>query len=90
MCFCITVEHLLGFVVFLQEIILDSLKFQSMNGIPPTNMLYQLQSLQGKDNFLRCFFLNFKIHANRLLCLLYNDIPFQWDQHSQVSFESLK
>jgi hypothetical protein len=52
--FCITIGCLLGFIISQQGIIVDPLKFQAINEIPPPppHNLHQLQSLQGKANFL--------------------------------------
>jgi hypothetical protein len=52
--------------------------------------LRQLQSLQGKAKFLRRFVPNYTTHAHGFLCLLCHDIPFQWDEHAQKSFDDLK
>jgi hypothetical protein len=50
---CVTVRSLLGFIVFQSGIIMDSLKVQAIIEITPPRNLRQLQSLQGKNNFLR-------------------------------------
>jgi hypothetical protein len=51
--FCITVGHLLGFIISQSGITMDPLKVQAIIEIPPPRNLRQLQSLQGKANFLR-------------------------------------
>jgi hypothetical protein len=68
----------------------DPLKDQEITKIPPPQNLCQLQSLQGKTNFLRCFVLDYATHAHGFLRLLHNDIPFRWDEHAQTSFGDLK
>jgi hypothetical protein len=56
---------------------------------PPWN-LCQLQSLQGKANFLRRFVPDYATRAHGFLHLLRHDIPFQWDEHAQNTFDDLK
>jgi hypothetical protein len=68
----------------------DPLKFQAIIEIPPPWNLRQLQSLQGKANFLRCFVPDYTTRAHGFLRFLRHDIPFQWDKHAQTSFDDLK
>jgi hypothetical protein len=42
---CVTVGHLLGFIISQSGIIVDPLKFQAITEIPPPQNLRQLQSL---------------------------------------------
>jgi hypothetical protein len=88
--FCVTTGSLLDFIVFQSGITVDPLKVQAITKIPPPQNLRQLQSLQGKANFLRCFVLNYAICAHGFLHLLHHDIPFHWDDHAQQSFDDLK
>jgi hypothetical protein len=53
--FCVTTRHLLRFIISQSGITMDPLKFQAITEIPPPQNLCQLQSLQGKTNFLRQF-----------------------------------
>jgi hypothetical protein len=62
---------------------MDPLKVQAITKIPPPRNLRQLQSLQGKANFLRRFVPDYAIHAHGFLRLLRHDIPFHWDEHAQ-------
>jgi hypothetical protein len=50
----------------------------------------QLQSLQGKVNFLRCFIANYAEITKGFMCLLKKGVPFYWDEAAQCSFEALK
>jgi hypothetical protein len=50
----------------------------------------QLQSLQGKVNFLRCFITNYVKITKGFMCLLKKGVPFCWDEAAQHSFEVLK
>jgi hypothetical protein len=68
----------------------DPLKVQAITEIPPPQNLCQLQSLQGKANFLRCFVPDYATRAHGFLRLLCHDIPFRWDEHAQTTFDDLK
>jgi hypothetical protein len=84
--FFITARCLPRFVVSQHDITVDPLKVQAITKIPPPRNLHQLQSLQGKANFLRCFFPDYTTRTHGFLHLLCHDIPFQWDEHAQTSF----
>jgi hypothetical protein len=88
--FCVTAGRLLGFIVSQSGITVDPLKVQAITEIPPPQNLRQLQSLQGKANFLRRFVPDYAIRAHGFLRLLRHDIPFHWDDHAQQSFDDLK
>jgi hypothetical protein len=87
---CVTTGSLLGFIVSQSSITMDPLKVQAITEIPPPWNLRQLQSLQGKANFLRRFVPDYAIRAHGFLRLLSHDIPFHWDDHTQQSFDNLK
>jgi hypothetical protein len=87
--FCVTVGRLLGFIVSQSGITVDPLKVKATIEIPPRN-LRQLQSLQGKANFLRRFVPDYTVRAHGFLRLLRHDIPFHWDDYAQQSFDDLK
>ena len=82
--------HLLGFIVSKDGIHLDPLKFEAIINLPSPSLLYQLQSLQGKANFLRHFIPNYAEVAKGFTCLLKQNVPFHWDEIAQQSFEKLK
>jgi hypothetical protein len=69
---------------------MDPLKVKAITKIPPPQNLRQLQSLQGKANFLRHFVPDYSIRAHGFLRLLHHDIPFHWDDYAQQSFDDLK
>ena len=69
---------------------MDPLKVKTITEIPPPRNLRQLHNLQGKDNFLWWFVLDYAIRTHGFLCLLCHDIPFHWDDHAQQSFDDLK
>jgi hypothetical protein len=88
--FCVTARCLLGFIIFQCGITIDPLKVQAISEIPPPRNLCQLQSLQGKANFLCCFVPDYTTRAHGFLHLVCHDIPLQWDEHAQTSFDDLK
>jgi hypothetical protein len=57
--FCMESDRLLGFIVSCQGIRVDPLKVEVILNLPPPSTLRQLQSLQGKANFLRRFIPNY-------------------------------
>lgn len=62
--------HLLGFIVSKDGICLDPLKVEAIINLPSPSSLYQLQSLQGKANFLQFFIPNYAEVAKGFTCLL--------------------
>jgi hypothetical protein len=88
--FYVTAGRLLGFIVSQSGITVDPLKVKAITEIPPPQNIRQLQSLQGKANFLRRFVPDYAIRAHGFLRLLRQDIPFQWDDYAQQSFDDLK
>eukprot|EP00253_Pinus_taeda_P019234 PITA_19234 len=88
--FCIEAGRLLGFVVSKEGIRLDPLKVEAIVNLPPPATLQQLQSLQGKANFLHRFVPNYAEVAKGFTRLLKKDVPFHWDAVAQESFERLK
>ena len=72
-------RHLLGFVVSKDGILIDPLKIAAILTLPaPTNLL-ELQSLQGKENFLWRFVCNFAEKTHGYMRILKKDTPFFWD-----------
>lgn len=69
---------------------MDPLKVKAILNLPPPASLHQLQSLQGKANFLRRFIPNYAEVAKGFTRLLKRDVPFHWDDIAQASFEHLK
>jgi hypothetical protein len=49
----------------------------------------QLQSLQGKENFLRGFVPNYANIMKGFMHLLNKGVPFYWDKATQHSFDAL-
>jgi hypothetical protein len=68
----------------------DPLKVESIIQLPPPRTILQLQSLQGKSNFLRRFITNYAEITKGFMRLLKKDVPFFWDEATQCSFDALK
>ena len=88
--FCVISGHLLGFIVSKYGIMIDPFKVEAIVKLPPPRNIRQLQSLQGKANFLRRFIANFVEVMKVYMRLLKKDIPFYWDDHADRSFKALK
>ena len=70
---------MLGFMVSKDGIQIDPLKIATILALlAPTNLL-ELQSLQGKANFLHRFVCNFVEKTHGYMRLLKKDTPFFWD-----------
>jgi hypothetical protein len=88
--FYIKYGRLLGFLVSKMGIMVDPLKVEEILYFLPLHMIRQLQGLQGKDNFLRRFIVNYANITKGFLCLFKKDTPFIWDEQAQESFNTLK
>jgi hypothetical protein len=83
-------ERLLGFIVSCQGIRVDPLKVEAILNLPPPSTLRQLQSLQGKANFLHPFIPNYVEITRGLTRLLKKGFEFVWDTITNKVFEALK
>jgi hypothetical protein len=88
--FAVESGRLLGFIVSKDGIRVDPLKIKAILALPPPTNLTQLQSLQGKANFLRRFICNYAEITKGFMRLLQKNIPFIWDDTAQRSFDALK
>ena len=88
--FCVESGRLLGFVVLKEGIRIDPSKVEAIVNLPPPSTLCQLQSLQGKTNFLRRFIPNYVELTKGFTQLLKQNIPFFWDEIADRSFDALK
>jgi hypothetical protein len=68
----------------------DPLKFEAILRLPPPHTIRQLQGLQGKNNFLHRFIVNYANIIKGFMHLLKKDTPFIWDERAQESFNALK
>jgi hypothetical protein len=88
--FSIESGRLLGFIVSKDGIRVDPLKIKAIIALPPPKNMAQLQSLQGKVNFIRRFICNYAEITKVFMCLLQKDTLFIWDDIAQRSFYDLK
>jgi hypothetical protein len=88
--FCVESGHLLGFIVSRHGIRVDPIKVEAILNIPPPSSLRQLQSLQGKANFLRRFIPNYAEITRGFTRLLKKGSEFIWDKTANDAFEALK
>jgi hypothetical protein len=87
---CVESDQLLGFIVSRQGIRVDPLKFKAILNLPPPSSLPQLQSLQGKANFLCHFIPNYVELTLGFTRLLKKGSEFIWDTTTNKSFKALK
>jgi hypothetical protein len=83
-------DRILGFIVSRQGIRVDPLKVEVILNLPPPSTLHQLQSLQGKANFLRRFIPNYAEITRGFTRLLKKGSELVWDTIANNDFESLK
>jgi hypothetical protein len=88
--FCVESSHLLGFIVSRHGIRVDPIKVEAILNLPPPSSLCQLQSLQGKANFLLRFIPNYTEITRGFTRLLKKDSEFVWDKVANNAFEALK
>ena len=68
----------------------DPLKVEAIVQFPPPCTILQLQSLQGKANFLRLFIVNYAEITKGFMHLMKKDAPFFWEESAQCSLDTLK
>jgi hypothetical protein len=78
--FYITSSRLLGFIVSIMGIMAYPIKVEAIVQLPPPRVILQLQSLQGKENFLWCFIANYAEITKGFMNLLKKDVPFSLGQ----------
>ena len=88
--FCVTVGRLLGFIVSREGIRFDPLKVEAILQLSAPCNIRHLQCLQGMENFLWRFVVNFSNLTKRFMHILKKDTPFCWDEQAQESFDALK
>jgi hypothetical protein len=74
--FCVESGRLLSFIVSRHGIRVDPIKVEAILNLPPPSSLRQLQSLQGKANFLRRFIPNYAEITRGFTRLLKKDSEF--------------
>jgi hypothetical protein len=68
----------------------DPLKVEARVQFPPPCTIPQLQTLEGKVNFLRRFITNYAEITKGSMHLLKEKVPFYLDEDTHFSFEALK
>ena len=74
--FCVTVGRLLGFIVSKEGIRVDPLKVEEILQLSPPRNIRHIQCLQGMENFLRRFVVNFSNLNKGFKHILKKDTPF--------------
>jgi hypothetical protein len=82
--------RLLGFIVSMFGIRVDTLKVESIINFPPPVTINQLQKLQVQENFLRRFIVIYAEITKGFMQLLKKGIPFIWHEQAQHYFDRLK
>jgi hypothetical protein len=87
--FCVESGPLLGFIVSRHGIRVDPIKVEAILNLPPPSSLFQLQSLQGKENFLHHFIPDYAEITWGFTRLLKKGSEFVWDKVTHNAFEAL-
>ena len=82
--------RLLRFIVSKEGIRVDPLKVEAIHQLSPPKNIHHLQCLQGMENFLQIFVVNFSYLTRGFMRLLKKDTTFCWDERAQESFDALK
>jgi hypothetical protein len=88
--FCLESVRLLSFIVSCHGIRVDPIKVKAILNLSPPSSLRKLQSLQGKENFLRRFIPNYVEITRGFTRLLKKGLEFVWDKVANNAFETLK
>ena len=88
--FCVKLGRLLGFIVSKDGIRVDPSKVEAIINLPPPSTLHQLQSLQGKEFFLRRFIPNYDELTKCFTRFLKQSVPSIWDEIADKYFDALK
>ena len=89
-CFLCQVFEISQIHWFQQRHLGGSFEVETIVNFTPPRSIRQLQSLQGKSNFLRRFIVNYAKITKGFMCLLKQNTPFVWDEIAQITFEALK
>ena len=88
--FCVETSRLLGFIVSKDGICIGPLNIEAILALPAPTNVTELQSLHGKEFFLRLFVCNYAERTLGFMRLLKKDTPFVWDDFVQCMFDNLK
>ena len=81
---------LLSFVVSKDGIWINPLNISTTINLSTPTTILELQSLQGKENFVHHFVCNFAEKMHGYMHLLMKDTLFFWDDQAQCTFDNLK
>ena len=84
------VGRLLGFIISREGIRVDPLKVEEILQLSPPCNIRHIQCLQGMENFLRRFVVNFSNFTKGFMRLLKKDTTFCWDERAQESLDARK
>ena len=68
----------------------EGIRVEAILQMSPPHNIRHLQCLQGMENFLQIFMVNFANLTKGFIRLLKKDTPFNWDERAQDSFDALK
>ena len=88
--FFVKFGHFLGFIVLKHEIWVDPNKVKVITQFLAPQSILQLPILQGKENFICHFIINYVKLTNNFMPLLKKGVQLLWDDQAQCSFDALK
>ena len=88
--FCVKSGRLLGFIISKDGIRGDPLKVEAILQLSSSRNITNLQCLQGMENFLQRFIMNFANLTSGFMRLFKKDTTFCWDEQAQESFDAVK
>lgn len=88
--FAVASGQLLGFIVSTEVIWVDPFTVEAIIQFPPPSSICQLQSIQGKKNFLRIFIENYADITKGFMHFLKKGVPLLWENFAQWSLDVLK
>jgi hypothetical protein len=77
-------------VIFSKGIEVDKAKVDLISSLPPPRSVKEIRSFLGHAEFYRRFIKDFSKIARPLCNLLAKDVPFHFNDNSQIAFEILK
>jgi hypothetical protein len=80
----------LSHVIFSKGIEVDKAKVDLISSLPPPRSVKEIRSFLGHAEFYRRFIKDFSKIARPLCNLLAKDVPFHFNDNSQIAFEILK
>ena len=88
--FMVTQGVVLGHVISVDGIQVDKAKINLISGLLILKSIRDIRSFLGYPGFNRRFIKDFSAISQPLSHLLKKDVPFEWSEECQASFEKLK